>query len=351
MIPILYAADDKSRTGFGLGLLAECTACSVTEERNGSYELSLKYPPSGKRAKDLREGCVLRARVSRDSEQLFRICGIRQEIEGPFTCRARHISYDLNGCPLYSYTPAAPVTADEALKAAFAASDGIVSHGFTAYSDIDGTRSLSVTAPCSLRAFCGTAADTFGGDLEWDGTTVRLLASRGRDTGFTVRYGGNMTSFVRETDESTQYTHILPYAVLADGTVLTLSGVWRMLPLENTNLSRVRVKTVDLSSSFSDGDVMTEDALREAALAYIAENGSDLTRNGESLSVSCVPPDEDIRVCDTVRVEHGPLGVSVSARVVRTEYDVLRERLTSMKIGDTVASLTDTVANFAKGKV
>ena len=43
MIPILY---DKKETNFnnnGLGMLSDCTYCTVTEERNGSFELELRY--------------------------------------------------------------------------------------------------------------------------------------------------------------------------------------------------------------------------------------------------------------------------------------------------------------------
>ena len=53
MIPILY---DKSETTFstmGIGALADAISCTVTEERNGIFELSMTYPVGGPLFSDL----------------------------------------------------------------------------------------------------------------------------------------------------------------------------------------------------------------------------------------------------------------------------------------------------------
>ena len=47
MIPILFNETATDFTTFGIGVLRECISCEVTEERNGSFELTLKYPTSG----------------------------------------------------------------------------------------------------------------------------------------------------------------------------------------------------------------------------------------------------------------------------------------------------------------
>ena len=41
MIPILYAASETDFTTNGIGLLTDAVSCTVTEERNGAYELTL----------------------------------------------------------------------------------------------------------------------------------------------------------------------------------------------------------------------------------------------------------------------------------------------------------------------
>ena len=43
MIPILYAASEIDFTTNGIGLLTDAVSCTVTEERNGAYELTLVY--------------------------------------------------------------------------------------------------------------------------------------------------------------------------------------------------------------------------------------------------------------------------------------------------------------------
>lgn len=57
MIPVLFKANAVDFSTYGIGVLADCISCEVTEERNGAYELVLQYPVTGG---ELR-GAVLRA--------------------------------------------------------------------------------------------------------------------------------------------------------------------------------------------------------------------------------------------------------------------------------------------------
>lgn len=47
MIPILYKESATDFSTFGIGALADTVSCLVTEERNGVYELTLKYSLNG----------------------------------------------------------------------------------------------------------------------------------------------------------------------------------------------------------------------------------------------------------------------------------------------------------------
>ena len=47
MIPILFESTAKTFDTFGIGVLRDTTSCEITEERNGQYELELKYPING----------------------------------------------------------------------------------------------------------------------------------------------------------------------------------------------------------------------------------------------------------------------------------------------------------------
>ena len=48
MIPVLVKANAMDFATDGIGVLADCISCEVTEERNGSYELVLQYPVTGR---------------------------------------------------------------------------------------------------------------------------------------------------------------------------------------------------------------------------------------------------------------------------------------------------------------
>ena len=43
MIPVLFKANAVDFSTYGIGVLADCISCEVTEERNGAYELVLQY--------------------------------------------------------------------------------------------------------------------------------------------------------------------------------------------------------------------------------------------------------------------------------------------------------------------
>ena len=47
MKPILYPAAETEFSNNGLGRLSDAISCTVTEERNGQYELELTYPVAG----------------------------------------------------------------------------------------------------------------------------------------------------------------------------------------------------------------------------------------------------------------------------------------------------------------
>ena len=44
MIPVLFKANAANFSTYGIGVLADCISCEVTEERNGAYELVLQFP-------------------------------------------------------------------------------------------------------------------------------------------------------------------------------------------------------------------------------------------------------------------------------------------------------------------
>ena len=347
MTPILFPADAASFETQGLGALTEAISCEIIEAINGEYELAMTYPASGRRYADIKNRCIIYAKPDPyRGGQPFRIYRITKPMNGVVAVYARHISYDLSGVPVLPF---------EASNAP-AAMQGLGEHAaiqspFTFSSTVEGSGSFTVAVPVSTRAAIGdgdgSILSVFGGELEWDGFTVRLLARRGQDTGVRIAYGKNLTGIEQDENIQNMITGIIGYwADSESGTVVT-SPVVKAPGTYDFD----RIGTVDFSSDFDEQP--TADALAQKASEYIEANGIGVPEvsisvswvqleqyaGGESLSLL-----ERVTLGDTVTVEFPALGVDATARVVKTVYDALRDRYTSADIGSIQANIADTIA-------
>lgn len=62
MIPILYKESTTDFSTYGIGALADAVSCLVTEERNGAYELTLKYPLNGQLYSEIKKERIIKAK-------------------------------------------------------------------------------------------------------------------------------------------------------------------------------------------------------------------------------------------------------------------------------------------------
>lgn len=362
MIPILYEKGTTDFSNNGLGFLKDATKATVTEERNGSYELSLQYPITGQWYELLGDGCIVKAKANETSKpQLFRIYKTSKPLKGIVTYSAEHISYDLNGLPIagFSITNATPQMAiTRALE------QTPLSHSFTAVSDISTLNRTSILTPCSVRALLGgqsgSVLDVWGGEYEFDNFVINLHAHRGKNNGVSIEYGKNLQDLKQESNIAECYTHIMPYAVYnkddgagnSEEEYVYLSE--RILPLVKAeNIGHSKAFIMDFSDSFGNGETPTEESLREKANAYIAT--ADLGTPKINITVSFVQlwqteeykniaPLERVSLCDTVAVKFSKLGVTASAKVIKTVYDALAERYDSIELGDAKSSFADTIS-------
>ena len=362
MIPVLYGKAETDFTHNGQGVLIDTVKAVVTEERHGEYELSLQYPITGKWCNLIGKGSIIKAKANDTSDlQLFRVYKISKPIKGIVTISANHISYDLHGFPLAGFT-VENVTAQEAIEHALESSP--ISNRFSAYSDIDTVNSTEIITPCSIRALLagqrGSILDTWGGEYEFDNFVIKLHAHRGADNGVTIDYGKNLTELTHETETSDCYTHLLPYAsytvgesesdpVAREGEHIVLLTE-QILPIpgaENMGVTRVLIK--DFSEDFGN-EMPTETALRNKATAFIASTNTGKPR--VNITVSFIPlwqteeyksiaPLERVSLCDTVKVRYTKLGVTASAKVVKTVYNALLERYEKITLGDIKETLAD----------
>lgn len=347
MTPILFPADAASFETQGLGALTEAISCEITEAINGEYELAMTYPASGRRYADIKNRCIIYAKPDPyRGEQPFRIYRITKPMNGVVAVYARHISYDLSGVPVLPF---------EATNAP-AAMQGLGEHAaiqspFSFSSTVEGSGSFAVAVPVSTRAAIGdgdgSILSVFGGELEWDGFTVRLLARRGQNTGVRIAYGKNLTGIEQDENIQNMLTGIIGYWADSESGAVVTSPVVKAPGTYDFD----RIGTIDFSSDFDEQP--TADALAQKASAYIEENGVGVPE--VSISVSWVQLEqyaggeglsllERVTLGDTVTVEFPALGVDATARVVKTAYDALRDRYTSADIGSIQANIADTIA-------
>lgn len=117
MKPILYPAGETEFTSNGLGRLSDTIRCTVTEERNGQYELELTYPVAGLHYGDICEERIIAATHDETGDiQPFRIYKITRPMDGKVTVFARHISYQLSKVVVMPFTAAGCSAALQGLK-------------------------------------------------------------------------------------------------------------------------------------------------------------------------------------------------------------------------------------------
>lgn len=342
MSPILYSPTERAFADNGVGVLSDAASCIVTEERNGSFELELQYPVAGIHYADITYRSVILARPRPDAAaQPFRVYRITRPMGGLVTVYAQHISYDLSGVAMPPFTAQGITGAFAAINASALPSDS----GFAYWTDKTGTQGISSTLPLSVRSLLGgvrgSILDVYGGEYEFDRFTVRLWAKRGTDRGVTIRYGKDLTSLEQEASCAAVYTAVYPYWTSGEATV--------ELPEKTVSVPGTfdftRILPLDLSSSFDDAPSV--DRLRTAAQYYITDNKLGVPRVSLNLSFTQLDG-ERVDLCDTVSVVFPAMGVTARAKVIRTTFDVLRDRYKGVDVGDIRANIADTIAAQAQ---
>ena len=274
MIPILFESTAKTFDTFGIGVLRDTTSCEITEERNGQYELVLKYPING-----LLYGYIKKERiiVAKPNDlacnQAFRIYKISVPINGIITVNATHISYDLVtiGVTPFSLANSSVSQCGETLL-----QKAVIPHSFTYQTDMSKAADFGATIPVSVRSLMGgskgSLLDLFGGEFEWDNFKIYQHSARGLDRGVVIEYGKNLTKFEHSSDITNVYTHVLPYGIVKDDetdeeTVVTLPE--EVLPISNTVLENGKVYIKDFTDAFGKEERITEYALRTKANIWI----------------------------------------------------------------------------------
>ena len=350
MNPILYKAGTTDFTNNGMGVLTDCIKCEVTEKRNGIYEAEFHYPINGVRYAEIQEGRIIC--VSHDDSgdvQPFIIYGRSASINGVVQFFCQHISYMLNDIVVSPFTATSVAGAFSAISA-----NSMTTNPFTFTTDNTTSGNMALKVPAVVRSVLGgvegSILDVFGGEYKYDKFTVYNLASRGVDSGVTIRYGKDLLDVTQTVEADGLYNSAVPY--WSNGTDTVYGGV-----VVATGQTRGKTATLNLTDSFDEQPTVTQ--LQNTALAYLNANKPWIPRTNIKVDFIALWQTEEYKnflplthvgLCDTVTVSYPELGVNSTAKIITVVWDALAERYTKMELGDARPSFSDTIKNIVSSQ-
>ncbi|MBQ1570045.1 MAG: hypothetical protein IIZ78_02880 [Clostridiales bacterium] len=354
MIPILYDSNETAFVSNGLCRLKDTISCTVTEERNSIYECDFEYPITGTNYDLIKCGRIIAVTHDETGDiQPFDIVSFSRPINGVVTFHAVHISYrqsklTVSGTNISSLTDALTLLTtakptnpfgywtDKTSDALFSAADGV-------------PRSVKQM----LGGTEGSILDCYGGEYEWDKWTVRLWNARGRAREFTIRYGVNMMSYDEDVDYSDTYTACIPFwtgsgenseSIVITGNmvssgVVPYNGHEACIPLDLTDKFETQPTSAQLEELayklMSDKNVFIP--AQTIRVQFTRLQDSPDYENYASLM--------ECSLCDSVNVMFSDYDVSGSFKIVKTTWNVLKDRFDEMELGTlsvTLQSALDT---------
>ena len=376
MRPILYNANETAFETYGLGEI-DATKAQVTRERNGNYTLYIEYPASGPLASAFKNDMRIKSDAGlRTKNQTFFISRIVKDSTGILKIYAKHISHLTETMAVRNNTNATG-TAQAAL--AIWALNALGGIRFDTWSDIDLTSKTSwniadfKTARDVLGGVKGSILDVWGGEYEFDNTTIRLHKQLGRKSPTVLEYGRNILRAEDDQDIEGAYTSVYPYATYTSDNQGTGEGgatsqqVTVELPEKYVDgpyiglYNERRVLIVDFSSNFKDKEVPTVDKLRRLAKEYAINNRLGLPKINtkieyvdlsKTLDYKLTQILEEAELCDIVPVYYPQIGLtSEDAKLTTIVYDVLLEQNDSVEVGVIGDGFKSSMTSNLSGKI
>ena len=291
MIPMLFKAGSTEFTATSdgcLGSILDCYSCTVTEERNGSFEVELEMPLDTALHDSIVPMNLIVCKVGNDSRgwQAFEIYKTEEKLDGTMTVNGQHISYILSNYNTTGFPSKGSRTLNEGL-AYYIASDYIrPACPFSIVSDYpDDTKWTGHDAftPVSLKQFLYeynpedktqlSLAEVLGildADILPDNYTINLNQPKTTATAL-ASYGLNVASATHAIDVSDVVSAVLPYATYYDSSsyvnrTVYISGY--TIPITDNGYGHIEL--LDLSDEFDT--TPTAATLLTKAKAYIEAN-------------------------------------------------------------------------------
>lgn len=347
----LYSKDFATKYG---SISSLCEAF-VEEERNGLFELSFIMLNTDSLFNYVKEENIVVVNANDTLlNQKFRIYMTRKLMNNRVEVFARHISFDL----MYDYIDNISFenqSCEYALNQLFRSSN--FSKHYRGYSDIVNAQNYSMSMANVLEAIGGkkgSIIDTFGTGAEIlrDNENIHVLNKRGYDNEVTIEYKKNLTGFELEEDTTDLVTRISPYAKYTDNEtneeILVKADYVDSALI--ANYSHPYIKSIDYSDKFEDGEIPTVSKLQDLARKEYKNNKVDMPK--QNFKIEFIPLskcvgyeglEDKISLCDTVTIIDTRYNIKTQSKVIKTVFNVLKNRYESMELGEPRTSLGDVI--------
>ena len=342
----IYDSKETNFTHKGLGVLSPSSAI-IYEVLNGEYSLTLIHPIDRHNKWSLLE----EDRIIKANGQLFRIYKVKKSVENKeIEVYALHIFYDLSK----NFIEDTNIVSKSGAQALRHILDNLsFDTNFTCDSDITTVESARLIRKNVTQSLIGDDENSFvnrwGGEIKRDNFHFDFNVQIGGSKGTKISYGKNLIGLTATIDMSNVATRIVPVAF--DGITLPemyvdseyinnySNPIIRVVEFEN-------VKYADSPNNSSGEGYATLDEvyneLRRLSNLMFSDSHIDIpTSNFEVDFVELSKTEqykkykdlETVNLGDVVKVEHKPLNIDFTVRVISYRYNCLLNRYDSIELG------------------
>lgn len=344
----LYEQDTTDFSNNGLKILNPTSAKITRNLIEYTYQLELTH------LLDEKGMMLTEERILGYNGQYFRISSIRRNLK-EVSVIAKHIFFDLNKNFIEDIN-IKNKTGSMALAHILGGTS--YPHSFSATSDIDTVASSRLVRKNVVSALIGDTDNSFinrwGGELDIDGFTFKLNEQIGKDDGYTIQYGKNLTGLDLQLNMLEVVTRIRPVGF--DG--IEIDGLYVDSPyidnyalpiIKEIKYENVKWKGSPNFEEREDDDSYIYDNLAEAQAKLIelatnefVVNEIDLpktTINIEFIELSKTEEYkhlkflQNINIGDTVHIYHKPLDINLKSRCIEYVYDCILNKYETITLG------------------
>ena len=288
-------------------------------------------------------------------EQLFRITSATVDTkEMRVTVEAEHVSYDLNGVLIdhAKIVRKPPAQALAWIESAFMIEyRGMIATNMVSNANTD--YSAEISGKSGMYAILDPdkgVVPTFDAEYRRDNWDLFVMNKTNTDRGFRIRYGNNLQGVNWKIDRP-QVTRVVPVAKAEDGSDLYLDPVKWVDSTHINDYPVIRMERLKVAGQVGKDDgtetgtTWTAEALRaemqKQAQARFSVDKADqikheitveFERLGDTDEYKDFKALQQVVLYDTVVVMDERVGLGASVTVTEIEYDIIREKITALKL-------------------